>query len=127
MADNDGILISTSVLKESFKEEESCEICPHVLYFIQKWKREKEPGKALIGDIKINVGKSNKNIFHKECFRILEDKRNKNGNHKHALNDEVSSKLYAFKKGSKKILVEPTIFSKDLGVVGEPDAVLFRI
>ncbi len=125
MADNNGTLISTSVLKNSFEEDKSCEIGPLALHFIQKLKREKEPGNALIGDIKINVGKSNKNIFHKECFKILEDKRNKNGNHNHALNYKVSSELYMFKKGSRKILIEPTIFSRTLGMVGEPDAVLF--
>ena len=125
MTDNNGTLISTSVLKNSFEEDKSCEIGPLALHFIQKLKREKEPGNALIGDMKINVGKSNKNIFHKECFKVLEDKRNKNGDRNHALNYKVSSELYMFKKGSRKILVEPTIFSRDLGVVGEPDAVLF--
>jgi hypothetical protein len=131
MSDNNGTLISVSVLKKSF--EKGCEIGPHTLYFIQKWKREKEPSSKLIGDIKINIGKSSKNIFHRECFNILEGKRNKKRNHKpalsseasYALNDRVASELFRFKKDSKKILVEPTIFSKKLGVVGEPDAVSF--
>ncbi|MBU3958064.1 MAG: hypothetical protein KKB25_03235 [Nanoarchaeota archaeon] len=43
----------------------------------------------------------------------------------YALNDKVSSELHEFKKRSGKILIEPAIFSKDLGLVGEPDAVLF--
>ncbi len=123
MKDNAAPLISTSVLKQSFMPaEESCAISPHALYFIQKHLREKGAGNELTGDIKINAKVSNKDGFHKSCFDILEN-NGKEKNYRCRLNGGVTAQLRGFKDCSREFSIEPAIFSKKFGVVGEPDVI----
>lgn len=120
MIDNNGINISVSVLKQSFNTRQTCEINPYVLYFIQKAIREKKENNGYVGaDAKINKHMSNGKRFHEKNYKLLrngfwKDKR-----------DYASFQLFKMKNESKEIMIEPTLFSEELGLIGEPDVIFF--
>ncbi len=117
MIDN-RIFVSSSVIKESFRQ--TCEISPLVLYFIQKKIREDAVNrKQLQSDVKINKHISNGERFHEKYFSLL-----RNGLEKDK-RDMVSFRMLELTNGSREIIIEPTIFSEELGMVGEPDVIVF--
>lgn len=120
MIDNNGMFISASVLKQSFNTRQTCEINPYVLYFIQKATREKKENNGHDGaDVKINKHMSNGERFHEKKYRLLRTGIWKNKR------DYASFQLLKMKNASKEVMIEPTLFSEDLGLIGEPDVIFF--
>lgn len=62
---------------------------------------------------------SNGERFHEKKYKLLRDGIWKNKK------DYVSFQLFKMKNASKEIMIEPTLFSEDLGLIGEPDVIFF--
>ncbi len=101
--------VSVSVIKESFKK--TCEVSDIVLHLLQKERKKRE--EYFYADVKIN--RPNTQKFHRKCFIMLE--KDFRADPKHI----TSYNLLKFKDKSNGILIEPTIFTKEFGLIGEPD------
>lgn len=116
MENNNGTFISASVIKEGFRQ--TCDISPFALHFIQKQIRERKTNNKY-SDVKINTHKSGGERFHEKQFKFLRgelDDRNVSA---------VTSRLLDLKNESDVVLIEPTLFSDDLHIIGQPDVLLF--
>ncbi|MFZ3077245.1 MAG: PD-(D/E)XK nuclease family protein [Candidatus Aenigmatarchaeota archaeon] len=55
--------------------------------------------------------------FHQEHYKLLDTKSKK---------DKAALRLSEFKKGSREAIIEPTLYSPELRIIGQPDIIFFH-